>query len=319
MKQHGQYDYFPSNSGDETQPNSPAYLSETRYNPKPPRWMKQKKRSYSCGCGCTPLLGFLLGIAFVLAVYLFAPVRTNILLLGIDYTPPENFVGRSDTIILSTIVPLKPYIGILSIPRDLWLTIPGIGENRINTAHFFAEATQAGSGPYAAMQTIQHNFGVDVAYYMRVRFEGFRDVINAMGGVDLVLPEPMAGYPAGHLHLNGNKALAFARHRQGSDDFFRMEHGQLLMKSVLRQMISPRNWVHIPEMILTMTRSIDTNIPLWQWPRIGLALLRAGSGGIDNRTINRNMVAPITTQAGANVLLPDWLLINPVLFEMFGQ
>ena len=261
----------------------------------------------------------LLGLAFLLAIYFLAPGRTNVLLLGIDYTPAENIVGRSDTMVLTTINPLKPYVGMLSIPRDLWVNIPGYGENRINTAHFFAEANKTGDGPWAAMETVRQNFGVDVDYFLRIRFEGFRDVINAMGGVDVVLPEPMAGYPAGPLHLNGNKALAFARNRSGSDDFFRMQQAQLVMKAAVRQMLNPLKWPRIPLVLAAATRTINTTVPAWMWPRLGLALLRAGPSGIDSRIIEREMVVPIITDQGANVLIPDWALINPVLKEMFGQ
>jgi LCP family protein required for cell wall assembly len=261
----------------------------------------------------------MLGLAFLLAIYFLAPGRTNVLLLGIDYTPPENAVGRSDTIILSSINPLKPYVGMLSIPRDLWVNIPGYGENRINTAHFFAEANRTGDGPLAALETVRQNFGVDVDYFLRIRFDGFKDVINAMGGVDLVLPEPMAGYPAGQLHLNGNKALAFSRNRTGSDDFFRMQQSQLVMKAALRQMLNPLKWPRLPLVLAAASRSIDTNVPVGLWPRLGLALLRAGASGIDSRIIEREMVVPTITEQGAAILIPDWTRINPVLKEMFGQ
>jgi hypothetical protein len=67
-----------------------------------------------------------------------------------------------------------------------------------------------------------------------------------------------------------------------------------------------------------LVRAVDTNIPVWLWPRLGLALLRAGPDGIDGRTITREMVTN-TFVGDANVLLPNWDLINPVLLEMFGQ
>jgi LCP family protein required for cell wall assembly len=254
-----------------------------------------------------------------LLIYLLAPLRTNILLLGIDYTPPENAVGRSDTIILSTVIPFEPYVGTLAIPRDLWVSVPGVGENRINTAHFFAEGQQAGAGPRAAMDTIQQNFGVQMDYFVRIRFDGFRSVVNAMDGVDIELSQPMAGYPAGPHHLTGNKALAFARNRLGSDDFFRMKQGQLLIKSIFRQLLHPRMWPRLPAVLVAFSQNVDTNVPWFIWPRLSLALLRAGPDGIDSRAIERDMVTPFTTDQGASVLIPDWLKINPVLAEMFGE
>jgi LCP family protein required for cell wall assembly len=255
----------------------------------------------------------------VTAIYFFAPGRYNILLLGIDRTAAKSYVGRTDTMILTTVAPTEPYVGLVSIPRDLWVNIPGIGENRINTAHFFAEAAQAGSGPAAAMQTVRENLGERVDYYVRVKFEGFRDIVNALGGVDIVLTSPTAGYEPGSYHLTGEKALAFARNRTGTDDFYRMQQGQLILKAVLNKIRSPLNWYRLPAVAVALMRSIDWNIPFWLWPRIGLTLLRVGTAGIDSQAITRDMVTPTTTDQGASVLLPNWDKINPVLAKVFGQ
>jgi polyisoprenyl-teichoic acid--peptidoglycan teichoic acid transferase len=275
--------------------------------------------SIRCGCGCLPVILAAVVFGLLTALYFFSPGRTNILLLGIDKTPAGSDAGRSDTNILTTIIPSQPYIGMLSIPRDLWVEIPGIGQNRINTAHFFAEAALPGSGPKAALQAVRENFGIDVGYYFRVKFNGFEDVIDAMGGVDLVLPNPTAGYPAGMHHLNGSKALAFARNRTGTDDFFRMAQGQLVRKSVFSQLLSPLKWFRLPAVLVAAARSIDTNLPIWLWPRLGFTLLRMGPGRIDSRSIFREMVTPTITDQGADVLLPNWEQINPLLLEMFGQ
>jgi LCP family protein required for cell wall assembly len=192
----------------------------------------------------------------------------------------------------------------LSIPRDLWLPIPGVGENRINTAHFFAESAAAGSGPQATLETVRENFGVKVNYYLRIRFNGLVDLIDALGGLDIELDSPMAGYSDGNHHLNGDQALAFVRDRAGTDDFFRMNQGQFFLKELVEQMISPSSWAKLPEVLVALSRSIDTNLPIWQWPRLGIALLRVGPAGIDNQIISRQMVTPFTTADGAQVLLP---------------
>ncbi len=299
-----------------TDPNIPSPTPQVM---QPPGWMKTRRRRSGCssfGCG----LLFILAIPLMLMIigYLIAPLRTNILVLGIDYTPPGSYVGRSDTNIIISVNPLKPTIAMLSIPRDLWIPIPGYGENRINTAHFFAEGEQTGSGPYKAMETIRTNFNIRIGYYLRFRFDSFREVVDAFGGVDIYLAEPMAGYPAGQHHLTGNKALAFARNRTGSDDFFRMEQGQILVKALLRQSLQPAKWFRIPAAGLAFLRSVDTNIPVWQWPRLGLAILRAGPDGINNRIIQREMVTPYTTDQGANILLPDWGQINHLVEELFN-
>lgn len=239
------------------------------------------------------------------------------LLLGIDYAPPGTAVGRSDTIIVTTFVPLKPSVAMVSIPRDLWVQIPGVGENRINTAHFYAEGNQSGAGPQAAVETIELNFDVDIDYYIRVQFDGFREIVEALGGVDIYLDEPMAGLTPGNHHLTGRKALAFARHRLGADDFYRMEQGQIIMKAVFSEMLKPGNLFKLPGVFLAFTRVLDTNIPLWQWPRLSIALLRSGPDGIDRYIINRDMVTPYTTNLGASILLPNWDSIHSLFMDIF--
>jgi len=297
-----------------TQPYSPAGIDPLSRTTPTSIYQQPRKRSPVLGCGC---LSLLLGLVLLLGAYFLLPLRTNLLLLGADRTSGAE-IGRSDTIILMTVVPSRPTVGMLSIPRDLWVPIPGHGENRINTAHFFAEVDQPGSGPKAAIDVIQDNFGVRIPYYVRIQFSGLKDVVEAMGGVTLELSEPAAGLAAGTHVLNGDQALAFARERKSSDDFFRMAHGQLLIKAIWKQMLQPASWPRIPAVAVAFSSVVTTNLPVWEWPRLGLAFVRAGPDGIDSRTIDREMVTPFTTSGGAMVLAPNWEKINPVISEMFG-
>jgi polyisoprenyl-teichoic acid--peptidoglycan teichoic acid transferase len=329
------YVYYP----DETQPTEPYFgdegtlppppdiseakpharydpLAETRYHDIFVPKARRRRRFGSC-CLISLLIPLLL-LLIPLAAYFLAPVRTNILLLGLDSRPNEGMLARSDTMILTTVIPTRPYVGMLSIPRDLWINISGVGENRINTAHFFAEGARTGAGPRGAMDAVRSNFGVDVDYYVRIRFDGFKDIVDALGGVEVELAEVAGGMPPGRHHLNGEQALALVRDRTG-DDFFRLERGQLFLKAVVEQSLKPASWPRLPLAVSAALGATDTNLPVWHWPRIALALLRTSPDGIDSRTINRDMVYPFTTSGGAQVLAPNWNTINPVLFEMFGQ
>ncbi|MCX8062514.1 MAG: LCP family protein [Anaerolineales bacterium] len=288
---------------------------QSHSNPK----LRPAKRRASSLLTCGTLIFLSLCCLSLFAIYGFVPIKTTILFLGIDYAPHKSFVGRSDTIVLVHFNTLRPYVGILSIPRDLWVPIPGYGENRINTAHFFAESQQSGSGPTLTSQTIKENFGVEPDYYVRIRFDGVREIVNAMGGVTLRLDKPTAGYQPGTYILSGEKALGFARRRQGSDDFFRMEQGQILIKSILLDLLRPAKWIKIPSVLITASRVVETNLPIWQLPRLGFLILRVGIDNIDSRIIDRTMATPYTTDQGASVLLPQWDKINPLIDEIFHK
>ncbi len=262
---------------------------------------------------------FKIGVIVLVLLYFFAPLRTNILFLGTDSSPQRGELGRTDTIILTTVIPFKPYVGMLGIPRDLWLELPNVGEQRINTAYFYAEAAQSGSGGDAAAEAVSVNFGVHVRYYLVVHMLGVVDVVDAIGGLDITLDKKMGTLKKGEHHLNGEEALAFVRERYSSSDFSRMEQGQIVLGALIRKLLSPSGWAKIPHLLTVLPNAIETNIPLWQFPRLSFAFIRATWAGMDNRTIDWEMVTPYLTSGGAQVLLPKWEAINPVLLEMFGE
>jgi LCP family protein required for cell wall assembly len=237
--------------------------------------------------------------------------------MGTDRRAGEGEAARTDTMILTTVLPLRPYVGMLSIPRDLWVEIPGFGPNRINAAYFISEAARAGSGPAAAVSTVSANFGLDVDGYIVVEFGGFVRFVDALGGVEVVLAEPMGGYDAGRHHLDGTQALAFVRDRKDGDDFFRMAHAQAMLRGLMTTIWRPFAWPRLPLAAASLVGAVRTNVPVYLWPRLAWRAA-CGPGGIDGRAIRRDN-APLPTEGGAQVLAPDWSRINPVLLEMFGQ
>ncbi len=338
----------------ETQPNSPPLPPQPQVTPSPspettppyypPPWKTspedylghyqpvQRRRRRRRGIrlpfkgGCCLAVAAILGVvlclvvAFVAAAFLFSPGKTDILVLGIDrIVDGTGSMGRSDTLVMVQVDPRQPRIATLAIPRDLWVNIPGVGENRINTAHYFAEINEPGSGPAATAQTIKENFGISSSYYVRIHLEGVPAVIDAMGGVTIDLKEATALYPVGQHHLNGTQALAFVRDRKNADDFFRMEHGELFIKAAAQQMLNPLTWLRLPLILAALPKAIDTNIPTTQIPALALALLRVGPANIESHTLPREDTTPYVTDAGAQVLLPRWDLINPLVQEIFGQ
>lgn len=279
-------------------------------------FMVKNRYKYS---GCFLVIGITIAVVVSLFGFAYYSKKSNILIMGIDAREGEGDLGRTDTMIVASIDPHKPFVGVLSIPRDLWVIVPGYGENRINTAHFFAEASRPGDGPYAAMEVVEDNFGIKLDYFLRARFDSLVEVIDVIGGVKIYLQEPMSGYSAGDHLLNGEQALAFVRDRYGSDDFFRMTRGQMVLKAYLSQIMQIHNWKHIPQVLKVFYSSIDSNIPLHVWPQIIITAFRTGIKNIDFRVISRDMVTPFTSDGGAAVLSPNWELIQPLLNEIFGQ
>lgn len=257
--------------------------------------------------------------------------RTNLLILGLDRRPEEGYAVRSDTIVLTTVYPPDARIGLLSIPRDLYVDIPDQGSGRINTAHFWGESTAEGNGPRLAMQTVALNFGVEVNHYVRVDFAGFRAIVDAVGGIDIDVETaiaddayPTADYgtmrieiPGGPQHMDGETALRYARTRHGSSDFDRVQRQQNVLVALARRLLEPEVWPRLPAFYLAMMNNVDTNLTGKDLVLMALILYRAGSDGIEHHIIDHEMTQPWTTPGGGAVLLPRWEAIHPLIQELF--
>ena len=162
---------------------------------------------------CTiAVLGALALTAYAALMWIVPHSRVNTLILGIDRRPGQGYVVRTDTVVLATIDSRSPSVGLLSVPRDLYVDIPGYGANRINTAHFWGENESAGNGPGLAMATVVANFGIPVHHYLRIDFDGFRAIIDAVGGIDIMVDEAIVddAYPTsdyGTIHIEISEGL----------------------------------------------------------------------------------------------------------------
>jgi hypothetical protein len=99
-----------------------------------------------------------------------------------------------------------------------------------------------------------------------------------------------------------------------------MSRAQILISGTIQKMMSPNSWKNLPQFIMALSKTVETNIPLWQLPRLLFALVRVPFfGGVKSEIISREMVTPFVTSGGAQVLLPNWDAIRPVLKNMFGR
>lgn len=208
--------------------------------------------------------------------------RINILFIGLDERDLIENQGppRSDTMILFTVDPLTKTAGMLSIPRDLWVNIPGFGYSRINTAYSSGEGNQLpGGGPGLAMKTVEQLLGVPVHYYAQVDFQTFTDLINIIGCIYLVPEEKLVldpigpGMdkvvitPGGERKLCGWQVLAYARIRKtegGDTDRSRRQQQVIfaIRDQVFKPDVFPSLIARAPEIYATLSSGIKTNMSL---------------------------------------------------------
>ncbi len=257
------------------------------------------------------LLIFVLCGALVAAALLLTPTREAVLIMGSDARPDEiklGVVGRTDTLLLFVADRTTPRVAMVSVPRDLWVTIPGHGEERINAAY------ELGGSP-TVKQTISNVLGQRVDRFAVVGLQGVRDVVDAAGGVDITVaqaihddsyPTDDYGYqtvdiPAGRQHMDGDTALKYARTRHQDSDFGRIARQQQVLAAVRTAMLNPLNWPRVPAVVAAVTSTIKSDVTPLDAIAIGAAMLR-DPGDPDRLVIDTTLVNPITGQDGAYLL-----------------
>ena len=243
--------------------------------------------------------------------------RINILFVGLRGGVPTeaDCPFCTDTLILLTVDPVTKTAGMLSIPRDMWVNIPGFGYSRINTAWSLGRGSKLpGGGPALAMKTISHFIGVPVDYYVQVDFDTFVDIIDLIGGVDVysdetIVLDPMAhgrDFPkvkmtcCGMRHLNGATALAYARCRhleQGckDGDVGRAKRQQKVIFGIREKVLSPENFPELlaraPQLYSTFSAGIHTNLSLDDAMRLTVMVRDIPKDAIKNGVIDHSMIA----------------------------
>ncbi len=211
--------------------------------------------------------------------------RVNVLVTGIDQREGEKDPGRTDTMVVLTLDPVTLQAGILSLPRDLWVPIPGYDNGRINTANFLGDAyAYPGGGTELARKTVEQMLGIPISFYARVNFSAFEEFVDQIGGItvdvpiDIYDPEyPTADYRTevfsitkGIHNLNGATALKFARTRHSlvNGDFDRARNQQVVMLAVKDKMMDPQTFLSVlanaPKLIEKFNASVKTDLSFEQ-------------------------------------------------------
>lgn len=257
--------------------------------------------------------------------------RVTILLMGADTRPIERQNGerpRSDTMMLVMVDPQQGVASMLSIPRDLFVDIPGYGLRRINTAY-------AIGGPPLAIETVQYNLGLRINYYIMIEFDVFTTVVDEIGGIDIYVPETISDpyYPdmtygydpfyieAGFHHLDGTTALKYVRTRHADSDFDRARRQQDVMLAIRDRVLDldmlPTLLGRAPSLYAQLQNSITTDLSLDQMISLALLVQDIPKENIRTGVIGPNVVTDYVTPDGSQVLIPLRSEIGPYMEEVF--
>lgn len=219
------------------------------------------------------------------------PTGMNIVLLGSDTRSSDGKGGRSDTIILVHVDPEANFLSMLSLPRDLRVTVPEHGPQKINAAYAYG-------GAALLIRTVQSALRVDLDHYVKVDFNAFKEITDTLGGVyvdvDRTYDDGQIQLSPGYQLLNGQNALRFVRTRHDSSiDFGRMERQQRFLSALREQAMGWNLPLKLPSLIESLFSSVDTDLgandilKLAYWgirlegSRMKLASIVAPTGTID--------------------------------------
>ncbi len=267
--------------------------------------------------------------------------RVTVLIMGVDERAQEDDYWRTDTMIVGTFDPVTMEAGVLSIPRDLWVPIPGYTEGRINTAHAIGDAyDHPGGGTALAVETVEYNLGIEIDYFVRLNFQGFVRLVDAIGGIEIEVPETIDDpqYPdynygydplyieAGTHDFDGEMALKYARTRHSTGgDFDRSRRQQQVILAILERVthlnMLPKLAQRAPEIVKTIEDSvkIDPNLQLDEIIALAnLAVKVDTEEDIHFRVIDESCTLFKTTPEGDMILVPLRDEIRAVRDEVFG-
>ena len=217
-----------------------------------------------------------------------------LLAAGIDSTDPEYLYGLSDVIRVMRIDFVTPKVTVMTLPRDLEVQIPDlipsvqdeIYNAKLNQAYFYGGPGMGfyegpGGGPGLLARTIAYNYDLYVDHYVAINMVAFEKIVNAIGGVDVYLNEPVDCRPKGMEaedplyqhpdyfqpgmnHMDGARALTFVRCRERYGDIVRSEHQTMVLMAIRDKLTSPTLVTSLPKLISTMLDDVQTDLSMAQ-------------------------------------------------------
>jgi len=266
-----------------------------------------------------------------------ADQRVTFLLLGVDQRPDDPSPLRTDTMIVVTVQPETNQVGMISLPRDLFVPIPGFDySGKITTAFTVGELNDyPGGGAALAKKTVSEFLGYPIDYYVMINFDGFVQAIDAIDGVDVMVANTIHDeeYPtidygfqtfhidAGPQHLDGETALKYARSRHGSgnDDFQRTKRQQQLLVAVKDKLIENKllTPVRLLDLLHVVSNSVDYDIPATRLPSLLALASRVQLDQIEQLVIDTRFAQVDANSKFGWILVPDREKLRPAVDQIF--
>jgi LCP family protein required for cell wall assembly len=258
----------------------------------------------------------------------------NFLLIGSDKRPGSSY--RTDTMVIAILWPSKAQVSLISIPRDLWIYIPTVGMQRINTAYQSGELNgYDGGGPALLRDTISYNLGIRIDHIAMVEFDGFRRIVDTLGGIDLPvacaytdwrLIDPsydpynennwwLYTVGPGQVHMDGDLALWYARSRSKSSDFDRGRRQQEVLRAIFSQALQTGTLSKIPQLYTDLSGAVTTDLGVGDLLRLAPYALNLTNASIRSYYIRPPYVSAWITPGGASVQLPNEAALQQLLLE----
>lgn len=258
----------------------------------------------------------------------------NFLLIGSDRRPGGSF--RTDTMVIAMLRPKEGQVSMISIPRDLWVYIPSSGNQRINTAYQTGEIYgYPGGGPGLLKETILYNLGIQIHHTAMVEFDGFKHIIDTLGGIDVPVSCPYTDWrlidPSynpniednwwlytvgpGVVHMDGDLALWYARSRMRSSDFDRGRRQQETLRAIYSRVLQTGTIARIPALYNDLTSIVETDITLTEMLQLALYAPKLSNADFRSYYIRPPLVSAWTTPGGASVQLPNEAALSAMLQE----
>ncbi len=256
-------------------------------------------------------------------------------LLGNDTGPKRG--GRTDSILLVAVDPLAKRATLLSLPRDLYVVIPGWTMQRINLAYPHG----AQEGGTLLKETLAYNLGLRIDYTVRVGFDGFKRIVDALGGIDVVVNCPVTDWrlkapqldPAveenwelfelsyGVQPMDGELALWYARSRRSTSDFDRGRRQQKILRALWQEVRgSPEKVAQLPALARALWTAVDSDLAIDEALTLLRLLSEADGYSVRSLLLPQEALRAWTVPAsGEAVQLLDFALAQATLHELVGE